>query len=140
MLNALVDAVTEAIYEEFGDGYDIHTDIVEQGLTEPCFSVRILKPTTNQFLGRRYFNTNLVAVQYFPQTYGDNAEINDVTERLLECLEYVSVSGVLTRGTDAEPHVEDGVLTVTLDYDYFVIRQGEEEDPFETITVKGGLT
>lgn len=138
MLNALIDGVVSAIDAEFGEGYPIHTDTVDQGLVEPCFTVRIVKPIISQFLGKRYLNKNLVSVQYFPSVYGDNAEINDVISRLYSILEIISVSGVPTRGTDAEPHVEDGVLIFTINYDYFTI-QVTDEDPLEDIIVKGGL-
>lgn len=37
MLNNIMDAVTRRLNELFGDGYEIYTDAVEQGLKEPCF-------------------------------------------------------------------------------------------------------
>lgn len=37
MLNDIMDAVTRRLNELFGDGYEIYTDAVEQGLKEPCF-------------------------------------------------------------------------------------------------------
>ncbi len=37
MLNDIMDAVTRRLNELFGDDYEIYTDVVEQGLKEPCF-------------------------------------------------------------------------------------------------------
>lgn len=138
MLNALIDGIVAAIQETFGDDYPIYTDGVEQGLKEPCFSVRIVKPTITQFLGNRYFRTNLVAVHYFPASYGDNTEMNTVVEALFPALEYIHVSGALTRGTKPDFHVEDGVGIYTINYDFFVYRTETDEETMETLTVKGG--
>lgn len=138
MLNALIDGIVAAIQETFGDDYPIYTDGVEQGLKEPCFSVRIVKPTITQFLGNRYFRTNLVAVHYFPASYGDNTEMNTVVEALFPALEYIRVSGALTRGTKPDFHVEDGVGIYTINYDFFVYKTETDEETMETLTVKGG--
>lgn len=138
MLNALIDGIVAAIQETFGDDYPIYTDGVEQGLKEPCFSVRIVKPTIKQFLGNRYFRTNLAAVHYFPASYGDNTEMNTVVEALFSALEYIHVSGTLTRGTKPDFHVEDGVGIYTINYDFFVYKTETDEETMETLTVKGG--
>lgn len=138
MLNALIDGIVAAIQETFGDDYPIYTDGVEQGLKEPCFSVRIVKPTIAQFLGNRYFRTNLAAVHYFPASYGDNTEMNTVVEALFSALEYIHVSGALTRGTKPDFHVEDGVGIYTINYDFFVYKTETDEETMETLTVKGG--
>ena len=45
MLNDIMDAVTRRLNELFGDGYEIYTDAVEQGLKEPCFFVQFLEPS-----------------------------------------------------------------------------------------------
>ena len=42
MYNDILDAVTRKLNELFGDDYEIYTDPVKQGLTEPCFFVQIL--------------------------------------------------------------------------------------------------
>ena len=54
-LNKIIDGICEALNTEFGDGYEIYTEDVKQYLTEPCFSVVLVKPSQKQFLGKRYF-------------------------------------------------------------------------------------
>lgn len=125
MLNALIDGMIAALRTAFGDEIPIYTDTVEQGLTEPCFSVRIVKPNVEQFLGDRYFRSNLVAVHYFPQNYGDNEEMNHIMETLFSALELIEVDGALTRGTKPDVHVEDGVGIYTIHYDFFTYKVGE---------------
>ncbi len=122
MLNALVDGIVAAIEAQYGDDYPIYREEVEQGLTEPCFSVRIIKPTIQPIIGDRFLRKNLVAVHYFPRKYGDYAEINNVFETLFSILEYIKVDGVLTRGSNPDPRIEDGVGIFLINFDFFVWR------------------
>ena len=92
-VGAITSAVSTAVYNAFGDGYEIYTDRVTQGLHEPCFLVSCLSATRSVDLGRRYARTAQFSVQYFPKVEGDSTEINDVLERLLEALETIEVDG-----------------------------------------------
>jgi hypothetical protein len=122
MINKIIDGISEAINKEFGDGYDIYTESIEQGLEEPCFSILCLNPTNEQFFGNRYFRQNQFAIQYFPSTDEKNAECNAVRERLFDCLETIMVNGDLTRGTKMKGEIIDGVLNFFLNFDMFVYK------------------
>ena len=39
MINAIIEAVSVSLNSEFGDGYEIHMEEIEQGLEEPCFFI-----------------------------------------------------------------------------------------------------
>ena len=122
-VGAITSAVSTAVYNAFGDGYEIYTDRVTQGLQEPCFLVSCLSGTRGVDLGRRYARTRQFSVQYFPRVEGDSAEINDVLERLLEALETIEADGCLLHGKDVAGTPHDGMLTVTAIYDGFVLRE-----------------
>lgn len=136
-LNKIIDGICEALNTEFGDSYEIYTEEVHQNLTEPCFSVVLVKPSTKQFLGKRYFRKNLFCIHYFPQDKDSpNAECFDVYERLADCLEYIEVDGDAVRGTKIEGGdnpVTDGVLTFMVSYDMFVMKDAEGEPEMETL-------
>lgn len=141
-LNRIIDGICEALNAEFGDEYEIYTEDIEQGLKKPCFSVLLLKPSKTQFLGKKYYNTNLFCIHYFPQSeHEPKAECFDVQERLEDCLEYITVDGDLTRGTEMNGEIVDGVLSFFVNYDMFVIKEQEvapSMDRFEQTTdVKG---
>ena len=95
MMNKIIDAISVSINSEFGDGYEIYTESLEQGLQEPCFSVFCLNPTNELFLNKRYFRTNQFCIQYFPSSEEKNAECNTVLERLYDSLELIEVDGDL---------------------------------------------
>lgn len=122
MLNKLVNGIVDAIQTQFGDEYPVYREEVEQKLTEPCFSVRIIKPIIQPMIEDRFLRKNLVAIHYFPRQYGDYAEINSVFETLFSILEYITVDGYFTRGTNADPRIEDGVGIFLINFDFFVYR------------------
>lgn len=122
----LISAIAEALFQEFGSEYEIYSEQVEQGLYEPCFLVRCLNPTKNVFLGRCYKRTNQFSVQYIPFTQEAHGECVSVLERLFECLENVILSGKPVHGTELHGEITDGILTFTVNYDGFVLKDEEE--------------
>lgn len=122
-IGAITSAVSTAVYNAFGDGYEIYTDRVTQGLHEPCFLISCLSGTRDVDLGRRYARTAQFSVQYFPKIEGDSAEINSAFEKLLEALEAIEADGCLLHGKDIAGTPHDGMLTVTAGYDGFVLRE-----------------
>lgn len=122
-VGAITSAVSTAVYNAFGDGYEIYTDKVTQGLREPCFLIRCLNGAKNVDLGRRYKRETQISVQYFPKAEGDCAEIADALERLLEALDTIEADGCLLHGKDITGTPHDGMLTVTAIYDGFVLRE-----------------
>jgi len=140
MINKIIDAISVSINSEFGDGYEIYTEQLEQGLQEPCFSILCLNPTNELFLNKRYFRTNQFGIQYFPSTEEKNSECNAVLERLYGCLEWITMkvdelTGDLTRGTKMKGEVVDGVLNFFVNYDMFVYKVEVNQDIMEDLEV-----
>lgn len=130
----LIDAIAEALFQEFGSGHEIYTEKIEQGLTEPCFIIRCLNPTKNLFLGRCYKRTNQFSIQYIPSTAGVNEECAAVLDRLFECLENVVLFGKPIHGTELHGEITDGILTFIVNYDGFVLKT-EEQIPMEDLEI-----
>jgi hypothetical protein len=122
----LIDAVAEALFQEFGSEYEYYTEKVEQGLDEPCFLIRCISPTKNLFLDRCYKRTNLFSIQYIPSEEDANEECTSVLERLFECLETVILHGKPVRGTELHGEITDGILTFMVNYDGFVLKKEEQ--------------
>ena len=133
-IKELIDAIAEALFQEFKSGYEIYTEKVEQGLKEPCFLIRCLNPTKNRHLGLRYLRTNQFSVQYIPSSAEANEECASVLERLFECLECVVLSGKPVHGTEIHGEITDGILTFTVNYDGFVLKT-EEHEPMENLKI-----
>lgn len=139
-IKQLIDAIAEALFQEFGSAYEIYTEKVEQDLTPPCFLIRCLNPTKNLFLGRCYKRTNQFAIQYIPSTADANEECHSVLERLFECLQDIVLSGKPIHGANLNGEITDGILTFTVNYDGFVLKEQNETnmEDFELLTEAKG--
>lgn len=136
----LIDAIAEALFQEFGSDYEIYTEKVEQGLKEPCFLIRCLNPTKTVHIGKVYKRTNQFSVQYIPSTADVYEECHSVLERLFECLEDVILSDKPVHGTELNGEIQDDILTFTVNYDGFVLKyeHGTAMDDVDVLTkVKG---
>lgn len=134
MINSIIEAISISLNEEFGDGYETHMEEIKQSLKEPCFFITCLNPTTELFLGKRYFRTNQFCIQYFPETNEKQRECNGVAERMLQCLEYITIYGEdkPIMGTKMKYEVVGGVLNFFVNYDCF-IRKTEQQTPMESL-------
>ena len=136
MINEIIDGISEAIFTEFSDGYDIYTESIEQGLEEPCFSILCLNPTNDLFLGKRYKRTNQFMIQFFPASDEKNKECNAVMERLCDCLETITVRNDITRGTKMSGETVDGVLNFQVNFDMFVYKVESLDNEMDSYSVK----
>lgn len=136
MIEEIINGVTAAIRAEFPDT-DIYTEAVEQGMREPCFSIKCIRPAQEQVVGERYFRRHLIRIYYFPAPDGDKwSEINTVQDKLLDCLEMIRCGGDPVRGTEMETRIEDDVGIFLVNYNFFVRRRGEEGPDMNELLIK----
>lgn len=130
MINSIIEAISVALNDEFGDGYETHMEEIKQGLEEPCFFINCLNPTIEQFFGKRYFRTNQFCIQYFPKTDEKQRECNGVAERMYQRLEYITIYGEdkPIRGTKMKYEMVDGVLNFLVNYDCFIYKLESQQD------------
>lgn len=132
----LIDAIAEALFQEFGSEYTIYTEKIEQGLEDNCFIIRCLNPTKNRYLGRCYKRTNQFSIQYIPSVEEDaNEKCAIALEGLYECLEDVILHGKPIHGTELHGEIIDGILTFTVNYDGFVLKENTEETGMENVEI-----
>jgi hypothetical protein len=136
MINKIIDAISISLNTAFGDGYEIYTESIEQGLQEPCFSVFCLNPTNALFRNNKYFRTNQFCIQYFPSTDEPKAECNAVLEKLYDCLELITVTDDLTRGSRMNGEIVDGVLNFFINYNMFVYKVEVPGENMEDLDIK----
>lgn len=132
-IQKIMDAIADALLQEFGSGYEIYTEKGEQELTTPCFLIRCLNPTKRIYLGRCFRRTAQFSIQYIPLASEALSDCLAVLERLFECLADVTVSEKIIHGTGLHGETADGILTVTVNYDGFELKEYTET----TIEVMG---
>ena len=144
MINAIIEAISVALSEEFGEKYEIYMEEIKQGLKEPCFFI-FCPSTSNELIrGQKYSLRSLFCIHYFPETEEKQREINDVAERMMQCLEHVTIDGDIrpARGTKMRYEAVDGVLNFFVNYDRCFYRKKagipEMEELESSAAVKGG--
>lgn len=143
MVNKFLDAITEALDAEFGDGYKIYTEDVQQGLEPPCFLVTAITPLRTRQTRVTYHQSVLYAIQYFPENEENyRREIHQVISRLDNCLEVINAeygedtSAPRTENTDTA--ISDGVLSYFLRVAAVSFRQdsGDAMDHIESAEIE----
>ena len=143
MINDIVSGITNGIYDEFGNGYKIYTEDVEQGLDEPCFFIAVLDAKQVRIVGNRYMLTAAVDVHYFPSTKAKNKEMQDVGQRLYQVLQRISLlDGDMLNGFDMSWDIIDEVLHFFVSYKPTLKYQEAIEEDMAVLTIaaktKGG--
>lgn len=133
-INSIVEAVGTALHEKFGEKCTIYAEETKQGFSTPCFFISCINPSDRQLLGNanchylasRYYRENRFCIQYFPiDENNGRQESYDVTERLFDCLEEITVEGDPLRGTKMNFEYVDGVLSFFVSYNFFVYKTRE---------------
>jgi hypothetical protein len=133
MVNDLINGISIKLNQVFGDEYRIYTNSVTQGLIEPCFFIAVVNSSQAQLIGNRYFRQHLFDIHYFPESEGDNEEIQNVASQLFNTLEYIN----LPNGTPASnkyakakfPDVRGNDLKIVITVN------AEDEESYDVITM-----
>lgn len=127
MINKIVKGISRALYDEFGEEYNIYTEDVEQDLKKPCFFVQCINPKIRRFRGNRYYRENQFVIQYFPKSKDYREECFKVIDRMYMALEFINIDDAPVLGKGISSNIFDGVLTVTINYDMFVFVEDDIE-------------
>lgn len=125
MINLIIKGITNAIYQKFGDKYEIYTEHVEQGLEEPCFFVYCINPNKDVFLGSRMKQNYQFAVQYIPKGPNKKMEINNVFEGLNDAVRIINVGEDKLMAMSISSNISDEVLTLSVTYRFFSYEREE---------------
>lgn len=129
MVNDLISAICMALHTAF-PSVSIFKEHVEQGIEEPSFMVRCVRPKQTLFRGQRYEQKNMFEVVYFPPMENRYQHTNAVLEQLFQILEVITVGDNSFRGTEMDVETqEDFTVVFTVNYNTFLIKipEGEEE-------------
>lgn len=134
MVNKILNAVTKQLGTTFGKNYRYYVEDVEQGLTKPCFTVDVLIPLQRAKSPVLYDRTIPVVIHYFSgsETKAKN-DCYDMSEKIVECLEYLPFEDTKLRGEDISWQLVDDVLQVFVTYKFTTKRVTEPENEMELL-------
>lgn len=122
MINEIIEAISVALDAEFGSGYEIHMEKMEQGFQEPCFFIQCVNPADEPIRGSKHFRRNSFCIQFFPSSGSEqNRECYDVADRMHACLEYIQLDRLI-RGTGKSSRMVDGILNFFVNYNCMIRR------------------
>lgn len=121
IISDMLNAVTKAIYDEFGDSYNVYAEQINSELAKPCFTVTLPSVIQSRKLSNCYIYDLLFVVQFFPSE-SSQAPYGDCTEtqyKLMCCLEKVANR----QATDVQGNIVDEVLTMQARYKIHATKQ-----------------
>lgn len=120
MIQKTLDALSVALWKEFGDEYHYYVEDIKQNLTKPCFTINMIEPLGRSVNHIHYHRTMPVVIHYFPEDKDQpKAEAYAVGERSFAALEYIIIEGRLVRAVDWSCEYEDGVLSMFATYKFW---------------------
>lgn len=121
MIEEIIAAIARALSGEFGEGYTIYGETVEQSLQTPCFFVFCASEESRIQRPGRYRRDSLFAVQYLPKSREEpRSECESVAGRLFLCLELIWLADGPVRGVGMRSDIVDGVLHFFVSYNMFL--------------------
>lgn len=138
MINRIMNGIIAALSNEFGEGYPVYTEHMEQGMQTPCFFVGCNSMKAERGFSGRWKLINEFSVQYHPHSDQPKQECNAICERLVWVLAYIGTLEEGFEGTAFSMEEKDGILTTTVHYDCVVYRKTESALMGE-LNMKGGL-
>ena len=135
-LPAILDGISNKLEETFGEKYTIYPETVKQGLTRPCFFIKLLKPSNKKEVGQTYNRDNPYCIHFFPENVEQpKTECYQMLEDLYIALEYIEVEGNLVRGINMRGEIHDEILQFYVDFNVRV-RKVVEPVHMETLQIK----
>lgn len=136
VIQSLITGISQALYEQFGEGYTIYAEDVEQDLQQPCFFIQLLSASERRHLSGRFLRSQTIAVTFLPAVDSRMA-LYPVSEQLDACLEVITVDGGQVRARNQHSEISDGVLVYTADYDFRIVKEMNQEERMEELKTEG---
>lgn len=114
--------------------YDVYTESIEQGFTEPCFAIHQLRADVKPYPNRRTEIVQHFDVRFFPEGERPREQCRHVAETLTFLLRQLAS----LRGIGLNWEITDDVLHFFVSYRQFV-RELPEEYRMEILQLKTGV-
>ena len=134
MISTVINGISGALYETFGDKYTIYKESIKQGFNEPCFLINALEPTNEHSIDAYYLRVWPFDIMYFPEDENNaKSEMHHMAEALFLALEYINVLDNLRRASKMRYEIVDGVLHFFVTYSMYVKRITDAEPTMDSL-------
>lgn len=136
MLKETISGISEALAEKFGGDYPIYTEEIAESLQNHCFVIKCLTYSQALRVGTRYETKQAFDIRYYPGSEDAYGDISDLVEKTCECLEYISISNQLVRGSSLKCDLEERPIHFLVNYDYFYVKKELTDMTMEVLEVQ----
>lgn len=134
MINVITE-IADALRTQYpADQYDVYTESIEQGFSEPCFSIHQLTADITPYPSYRTEIVQHFDVRFFPAGDRPREQCRKVAETLTFLLRQLAS----LRGTSLSWEITDDVLHFFVSYRQFV-REIPPEYLMESLQLKTGI-
>ena len=129
-MKSIVNAISAAIYSNFGSNYTIYGDnSVKQGTDAPCFFVSLKECSQKPLINNRILRTFCFDIRYIPKNENNYTEMQEIANLLYNTLEFVELdAGNKVYGSDMNYEFIDGILHFYVKYELTMQRQKKAEN------------
>lgn len=120
MVNKVLDAITTALYNVFGDDFKYYVEDIPQKLKTPCFTVETIEYNVRSYSKTRHFMTIPLVIQFFPKNEVNSKKYNyNIGSKIADAVEYINADGVLLRSENINYELNNDVLQVFVTYSFW---------------------
>lgn len=139
MLRELIESAAAGLKEGFGENCTVYYNEAPQEATGPFFIILPLKAIRTPRLGRRYYQTCPLDIQFIPGQEDKGARLMAVAERMMELLTLLTTeNGERFLGRNMSFEVQRGTLHFYVSYNFFLLRP-EEREAMESAKIDIGI-
>lgn len=133
-------AAAEMIREKFGEGFEIYTEMIEQGFERPCFFIDAAKGYISRILGGGRLFCFRLDIYYYPEGQeGLNEKMQLAAAKLFQGCENISSDKWRLKYLSGEYSAEKDRLVFSAEFKIKIDRK-EETELMERLIMEGGTT
>ena len=121
MIKDIINGISVAIKEEFGESYNVYTESKIEGMIQPYFYLTSMSAKRKPKVSSRTLFENTMGIQYITSHISPNSELYEVYERLTKCLEYITVNDELTRSLNNKVDFFERMFRYSIDFNIDII-------------------
>ncbi len=118
-ISKVIHGVTKTLSDNF-PAKDIYVEEIPQNLNDSFF-VKLLEPSQEHDLGRRYIRQNSFDIHYFASDK-KNMDMHDIAEQLYSLLSLIEIDGIKYHGTGMRHEIVNQVLHFFVSYNFHVYK------------------
>lgn len=139
MINDVILGIVQALYNEFGEDFKIYINNINQDIELPCFKIELINTIRQPKLDTSFIQNIYYDINYIAENGNDIIQLNDISERLFNCLEQIKMRDIYVRGENMSTTIVDEILHFQVSYNPYVYKVKEKDVLMLSLEQKRGV-